>query len=178
MEWTQRWYIDEHWKLRGNGLMDIYVIRHGKAEEDSHSGLDRDRVLKKKGHKQAQWLADLLHDREPRPSIVLSSPYARAEETANPIWSKLDLERAFDDRLGAERSLSDALDVLLDVRGSKCVAIVGHNPTCARIVSTLCNGLTTMPAGHRTGEMVHIRINSDELIGGGGLVDRLRLDGD
>lgn len=156
--------------------MDIYVIRHGKAEEDSGSGLDRDRVLKKKGHKQAQWIAEHLLQREPRPMLVLSSPYPRAQETAEPIWASLGMEPQIDDRLGAERALSDAMDVLLDSRAAGCVAIVGHNPTCARIVSALCNGLTTMPAGHRTGEMAHVRIEGDELIGGGVLVDRLRME--
>jgi len=155
--------------------MDIYVIRHGKAEEDSSSGLDRDRVLKKKGHKQAAWLAEVLRDRDPAPRLVLCSPYARAMETAEPIWEAIGMQSQIDDRLGAERSLSDALDVLLDARGSGCVAIIGHNPTCSRLVSTLCNGLTTMPGGHRTGEMVHVRIDGDELIGAGVELERLRL---
>lgn len=156
--------------------MDIYVIRHGKAEEDSETGLDRDRVLRKKGHKQAQWIAEHLLQREPRPKLVLSSPYPRAKETAEPIWSSLGMQTQIDDRLGAERSLSDAIDVLLDARAAECVAIVGHNPTCARIVSALCNGLTTMPAGHRTGEVVHVRIEGEELIGCGVLLDRLRME--
>lgn len=155
--------------------MDVYVIRHGKAEEDSNSGLDRDRVLKKKGHKQAQWIAEVLVERDPRPKLVLCSPYARAMETAEPIWAAIGMQSQIDDRLGAERSLSDALDVLLDARGSGCIAVVGHNPTCARLVSTLCNGLTTMPGGHRTGEMVHVRIEGDELIGGGVEIERLRM---
>lgn len=156
--------------------MDIYMIRHGKAEEDSQTGLDRDRVLKKKGHKQAQWIAENLLQREPRPTLVLSSPYPRARETAEPIWAALEMEPQIDDRLGAERSLSDAIDVLIDSRGSGCVAIIGHNPTCARLVSALCNGLTTMPGGHRTGEVAHVRIEGDELIGGGKLIDRLRME--
>lgn len=158
--------------------MDIYVIRHGKAEEDSETGLDRDRVLKGKGHKQAQWLADTIAKREVKPDLVLSSPYPRAKETAEPIWEALEMDAQIDDRLGAERSLSDMLDVLMDARGSGCVAIVSHNPNCARIVSTLCNGLTTMPGAHRTGELAHVRIGGSELVGGGELVDRLRMGDD
>ena len=154
--------------------MHVYVIRHGKAEQDSDSGLDRDRVLRKKGHKQAQWIAEQLLTREPRPQLVLSSPYPRAKETAEPIWAALGMQAQIDDRLGAERSLSDAIDVLHDARGSECVAIVGHNPTCARIVSALCNGLTTMPAGHRTGEAALVQVDGDELIGGGQLLARMR----
>jgi phosphohistidine phosphatase len=156
--------------------MHIYIIRHGKAEEGSETGLDRDRVLKGKGHKQAQWLADMLEQREPRPELVLSSPFERARETATPIWKALGMQEALDDRLGADRSLSDAMDVLIDSRGSKCIAIVGHNPTCARLVSTLCNGLATLPGGHRTGELAHVVVNDDELVGNGELVERLRME--
>ncbi len=155
--------------------MDIYVIRHGKAEENSASGLDRDRVLRGKGRKQAKWLADEIAKRETRPDLVLSSPYPRARETAEPIWDALGMEAQIDDRLGAERSLSDMLDVLMDTRGSECVAIVSHNPNCARIVSTMCNGLMTMPAGHRTGELAHVQITGSELVGNGQLIERLRM---
>lgn len=155
--------------------MHIYVIRHGKAEEHSESGLDRDRVLKGKGHKQAKWLADEIAQREVRPELVLSSPYPRARETAEPIWAALGMNAQIDDRLGAERSLSDMLDVLMDARGSSCVAIVSHNPNCARIVSTLCNGLTTMPAGHRTGELAYVIVEDQELVGNGTLIERIRM---
>jgi len=155
--------------------MDIYVIRHGKAEEDSESGLDRDRVLRGKGHKQAQWLANEIANRDRKPELVLSSPYPRARETAGYIWDALGMEAQIDDRLGAERSLSDMLDVLEDARGSGSVAIVSHNPNCARIVSTLCNGLMTMPGAHRTGELVHVQVEGSELVGNGKLFGRLRL---
>ncbi len=156
--------------------MDIYVIRHGKAEEDSNSGLDRDRVLRPKGHRQAQWLAETIVGREAKPELVLSSPYPRARETAEPIWEALGMEAQIDDRLGADRSLSDMMDVLNDAKGSGCVAIVSHNPNCARIVSTLCNGLTTMPGSHRTGELAHVEVEGSELVGGGTLIERLRME--
>jgi len=156
--------------------MEIYVIRHGKAHQDSDTGRDADRVLKKRGHNQAQWLARALRDQATPPGMVLSSPYARARQTAEHIWEMLGQPEQFDDRLGSDRSLSDAIDVLIDAREAGSVAVVGHNPTCARLVSALCNGLATMPGGHRTGEMAHIRIEGAELIGGGTLVDRLRME--
>lgn len=158
--------------------MLIYVMRHGKAEAESESGRDEDRVLKKKGHKQAQWLAQTLAAGSHTPALVLSSPYARARETATPIWEALAQQPQIDDRLGADRFLSDALDVLIDSRGAGVVALVGHNPTCAQLVSTLCNGLATMPGGHRTGEMALVRVEGDELIGQGELIGRLRMDGE
>ena len=121
------------------------------------------------------FLADEIAQREMKPELVLASPYPRARETAEPIWEALGMNAQIDDRLGADRSLSDMLDVLMDARGSSCVAIVSHNPNCARIVSTLCNGLTTMPAGHRTGELAHVIVEDQELIGNGELLERMRM---
>lgn len=156
--------------------MEINVIRHGKAEDGSSSGLDRDRVLRPKGHRQARWLSERISEWERQPQLVLSSPYPRAVETATPIWEALGMEPQIDDRLGAERSLSDMLDVLRDAQGCASVAIVSHNPNCARIVSTLCSGLTSVPAGHRTGELARVRVEHSELVGNATLIDRMRMD--
>lgn len=155
--------------------MVIYVIRHGKAQIGSDSGCDEDRVLRKKGLRQAQWLARVLGQECPRPAVVLSSPYTRARQTAGPIWEMLDLEPRIDERLGAGRSLSDALDVLIDARNAGVVAVVGHNPTCARLVSLLCHGPAATSGGHRTGEMALVRIVGDGLVGEGELIERFRL---
>lgn len=155
--------------------MDVYVIRHGKAEDQSESGFDRDRVLRKKGRRQSEWLADWLIHNGVRPDIVLASPYARAQQTSEPIWRCLGMDAQTDDRLGAERSLSDVIDVLHDACGVGGVALVGHNPNCARLVSALCRGLTAVPGGHRTGELAHVRIEGDGLIGDGTLIERVRM---
>jgi phosphohistidine phosphatase len=156
--------------------MLIYIIRHGKAEDSSDSGRDEDRMLKKKGHRQAEAIASHLHDCAVPPAMVLASPYTRAVETAAPIWAKLKQLEQIDDRLAAHRSLSDSIDVLIDSQGAESVAIVGHNPTCARLVSTLTRGLTSMPSDHRTGEMVILEAEETELIGNCDLIQRFRLD--
>ncbi len=158
--------------------MLIYVIRHGKAEAESESGRDEDRMLKKKGHRQAQWLARTLAAGSHAPALVLSSPFARARATAEPIWTALGQKPQIDNRLGADRLLSDALDVLIDARGAGAVALVGHNPTCAHLVSILCHGLAATPGGHRTGEIALVRVEGEELIGRGELIERMRMDGE
>ena len=155
--------------------MDVYVIRHGKAEDQSESGLDRDRALRKKGRRQSEWLGEWISGGAELPAMVLASPYVRAQQTGEAIWRRLGMEAQTDDRLGAERSLSDVIDVLRDARGVGCVALVGHNPNCARLVSALCRGLTAMPGGHRTGELAHVRVDGDGLIGDGTLIERVRM---
>ena len=156
--------------------MLIYIIRHGKAQDTSESGLDRDRALRNKGHKQAQAIGTYLSEREDGPVFVLASPYLRAQETAKWIWEAMEQDEQTDDRLSAERGLSDALDVLIDLQGADSVAIVGHNPTCERLVGLLTQGLNPNPMGHRTGEVAVVRVQGSELVGQGELIERFRLD--
>lgn len=156
--------------------MLIYIIRHGKAQDSSESGRDEDRMLKKKGFRQAEAIGVYLGAHECPPEMVLCSPLIRARETAGPIWEALGQEEQVDDRLGTDRSLSDALDVLIDARGAKAIAIVGHNPTCARLVSLLTLGLSGAAASHRTGELAVVKIEGTELVGSGRLVEQYRLE--
>jgi len=156
--------------------MFIYIIRHGKAQDHSTSDRDEDRMLKKKGHRQGEAIGAYLADHEHPPMMVLSSPLIRARETAGPIWKALGQQEQVDDRLGTDRSLSDALDVLVDAQGADAIAIVGHNPTCARLVSLLTSGLSAAPRSHRTGEVFMIKVEDSDLVGNGILVEQFRLE--
>lgn len=156
--------------------MIVYVIRHGKAHDSSESGLDRDRPLRKKGHKQSEAIGEFLKNSEQTPEIVVASPYLRARETAGAIWDALEQEPQIDDRLSADRSLSDMLDVVIDLQGADSVAIVSHNPNCARLVSLLTHGLSAIPGGHRTGEVAVIEVTGTSFVGEGELITKYRLE--
>ena len=83
--------------------MVLYVIRHGKAHPDSPTGRDRDRALKPKGHRQADFLGALLRDRDDRPSLVVTSTFRRAYETAERINAAIGAEFVSDTRLCVDR---------------------------------------------------------------------------
>ncbi len=155
--------------------MLIYIIRHGQAHNSSESGLDRDRALHDTGHRQAQAIGAYLREREDGPLLLIASPFRRAQETAKWIWEAMEQEEQSDDRLSADRGLTEALDVLIAQQGAESVAIVGHNPTCERLVGVLTQGLNPTPMGHRTGEVAVVRVVGSELVGQGELVERFRL---
>ena len=62
--------------------MDLYILRHGRAEEHGHGGGDAARKLTKKGREEiaavGAWMAahDLAFD------LIAASPLVRAQETA------------------------------------------------------------------------------------------------
>lgn len=78
----------------------LYLIRHCKA-----SGQAIDAPLTEIGHAQAAALADLMADLPI--DRILSSPYLRAQQTAQPLADRLNLPVDLDNRFG-ERVLSGA----------------------------------------------------------------------
>ncbi len=143
----------------------LYIVRHAKADDGSPTGEDADRPLRPRGHRQAEALGGYFAAEAPSPAIVLASPYLRARETAEHIWSALDLLPQFDDRLAAHRSLADYLDVIADLAGAPSAAIVGHNPLCAQLVGLLTEGPTASPPRHETARAVTLLVDPFEPIG-------------
>lgn len=123
--------------------MRLYVLRHAEAEERRPGLKDADRRLTKRGHAQAKAAAELFRERsvpaDIRPEKVLSSPAARARETAEPVGAALRLTVEFEPRLGLDCGEDDALELvgdLLDTGEEACV-LVGHNPTLEDLVGAL-----------------------------------------
>lgn len=121
--------------------MDLIVWRHadaGDAVVDAAGDLDRH--LTERGRKQAERMARWLQARLPERYAVLSSPAARARETAEALGVKV---RA-DARLGPAADVAHALAALNWPEGpesrSRHVVLVGHQPMLGRLVSLLLSG--------------------------------------
>ncbi len=158
--------------------MIIAIVRHGKAERDSASGSDADRVLQPRGHRQAAYLAGELAGRLRGPPILLASPYARARQTAEPLAPALQTALQFDERLESGQPASCAIEVIAQHGSPRgCLVLVGHNPQLSDLVSLLTRG--PVPQGDewlRTGEAVVCRLDDwVQPVGAGVAIERLRL---
>lgn len=69
--------------------MQLYILRHGIAEGSSSTGRDADRALTSEGKKKLRDVLKLAADAQVSPTLVLSSPYVRAMETAEIAASEL-----------------------------------------------------------------------------------------
>ena len=69
--------------------MEIYLLRHGIAEDRSTTGRDPDRRLTDEGRAKLRRVLERAHQAGVRPSLILSSPYRRALETAEIMAAKL-----------------------------------------------------------------------------------------
>jgi len=121
--------------------VEIWLLRHAAAEERATSGRDADRTLTEDGHRRAREVAHGLAALEPGIELVLTSPYARARQTAEPAARALKLLG----RLRETGSLEpdrDPEDVLAEVRaeGVESVLLVGHEPHMGALLGRLVLG--------------------------------------
>lgn len=160
--------------------MLVYVIRHGKAERDSPTGLDVDRDLRGRGERQAAWLGEWMSSLHLPPGLLLASEAVRAWRTASLIGISIDIDPEPEPRLLVGESVSGALDVIQEHAGEVSLALVGHEPQVSGIVGVLAGGLGGglgggWPGGLRTGECVLLDIARVEP-GGGRVLESVRLD--
>jgi phosphohistidine phosphatase len=121
--------------------MEIWLLRHASAEDRSGSGRDADRTLTEDGHKRAREVARGLAALEPGIELVLTSPFARARQTAEPAARALKLA----DKMRETAALQpdrDPEEILAEVRaeGAAAVLLVGHEPHLGELLGRLVLG--------------------------------------
>ncbi len=74
--------------------MELYLLRHGIAEESSASGRDPDRALTSEGKRKLREILKVAAQADLKPTLILTSPYKRAVETAVIAAKSLDYKTA------------------------------------------------------------------------------------
>ena len=67
---------------RANKHMEIYILRHGEAEDLRPGLADQDRKLTPKGQRDTRAVAKVALRARDTPQLILTSPLRRAQETA------------------------------------------------------------------------------------------------
>jgi phosphohistidine phosphatase len=105
----------------------IWVLRHGEAEDEAPD--DASRRLTEKGKRQARHAGVALARLGAEPDVCLTSPKARASETARIACSQL---RVPVEETEALRGGDVDLDELAAGRGD--ILVVGHEPDLSRAI--------------------------------------------
>jgi phosphohistidine phosphatase len=108
---------------------------------------DRDRPLTDKGRRTQRKLSRLLGRLELVPTLVLTSPWKRAAETAAILSEMLDLQEPTVpcDALAADPDLSRLADYVGDPGPDAIVAMVGHSPWIEELAAMLlCRAPTSL----------------------------------
>jgi phosphohistidine phosphatase len=128
--------------------MLLYVLRHGVAEETAPEGGDRARRLTPSGRKKMRAAAKGMRDYGLRFDLILTSPFARAAETAAIVAEAFDGQVPLQELPALEQGLPppETLRGLRPFVRHPRVMIVGHEPGLSGLIGLL---LTGSPEGMR-----------------------------
>jgi phosphohistidine phosphatase len=128
--------------------MELYFLRHGVAEDMGPEGAgDAGRRLTKEGVAKMKAEARGLRKLGVRPDVLLSSPLARARETAEIVARELGLELHLADALAPGCNVEQLFGLLGEHRAAECVMLVGHEPDFSTIVGALTGGRVRLKKG-------------------------------
>ncbi len=127
------------------GAMDLYILRHGIAVEPGTPGYDRDaeRPLTPKGERKLWRITEAMSALELSFSLILSSPYTRARQTAEIVAEAFDARKKlqFSDTLTPSGSGKKLVELLSSLKPSpESVLLVGHEPYLSELISLLVSG--------------------------------------
>jgi phosphohistidine phosphatase len=118
--------------------MILFLIRHGDAEAGAQP--DPERCLTPEGREAIVRLARKITGLAEAPSLLLSSPFTRAIQTAEAFRDGWDIPLQIVDWLVPQAEPSKVLSEL-GRRPEQSVALVGHLPCLGLLLGTLVWGL-------------------------------------
>jgi len=125
--------------------VNLYLLRHGLAVEPGTQGFscDADRPLTPEGERKVEKIALALEALEISFDIILSSPYIRAQQTADIVAQALDLRKKLQlsDTLTPSGNIKKMLELVNELRVEN-VLLVGHEPYLSELISLLTAGET------------------------------------
>ena len=120
--------------------MEIYIVRHGIAEEVSKDGSDESRPLTAEGTKKMKEAAAGFARLERKPAHIFSSPLVRAKQTAQLVADALKMKVEEMKELAPARLPAQVCEKLRQLKKVESVMLVGHEPNCSELASYLLLG--------------------------------------
>ena len=141
--------------------MELYVVRHGIAEDGGEGMPDASRALTDKGRRRFQKTARAFGKRGNRLDLILTSPLVRAVQTAEILAGAAD---------HGEVAVLEELDPSIDVESlrtavakragkSESVAIVGHEPQLSSLLAAL-SGVSQGDLDLKKGSIVRVDVDA------------------
>jgi phosphohistidine phosphatase len=119
--------------------MDLYLLRHGIAEEGQAGANDANRALTAEGRRKLRQVLTAACDAKVSLDLILSSPLKRALQTAEVARKTLkykgDIVKTRSLEPGA--SVQQVWDEIRDHRDKSFLMMVGHNPLFSQLAAYL-----------------------------------------
>jgi phosphohistidine phosphatase len=117
--------------------MNLYLLRHAEAEEEASS--DDERQLTERGRGQARTIGRFCARNDLYPGKILTSPLARAKQTAKIVADELKIPERLQVCSFASSGMTAeaALNGLKEFDEHSSVLLVGHEPDLSEFVTAL-----------------------------------------
>jgi phosphohistidine phosphatase len=141
--------------------MEIYLLRHGIAEERSSSGRDADRRLTEEGREKLHKVLECARAAGVSPSVILTSPLRRAIETAEMAAHDLGYQGKLvrTEALAPGASPQELWQEFREHRDESSLLAAGHEPLFSSAVAHLL-GSTRAMVNFRKGALVRIDVDN------------------
>lgn len=121
--------------------MDLYLLRHGKAEPRSPSVAEAARALTAKGRKDIRRIMEFARRAKIKPQVILTSPYTRARQTAEIAAKELGGVEIRESRSLLPNAKPEALwKELAEWDDASRVLLTGHEPHLSNLLRFLLGG--------------------------------------
>lgn len=120
-------------------MKTLYLMRHAKSSWKDSTLQDFDRPLNGRGREAAPLVGRLVRKRKLRVDLILSSPAARARQTAVLVKESagLDAELLYDERI-YEADAARLVEVVAQAgESAEALMLVGHNPGMEELLTLL-----------------------------------------
>ena len=145
--------------------MDLYLLRHAIAVPHGTPGFERDseRELTPKGAKKMRRAAEGMRVMELAFDIILSSPFARAKQTAEIVAEVFGAQKSleFTDSLAVGGDPEELIK-LINTKYSKIqsILLVGHEPSMSSLISLLLAGDQSVAVTMKKGGLCKLTIDT------------------
>ena len=137
--------------------MELYLLRHGIAEDRSASGRDADRALTDEGKGKLEKVLKRARKAGAAPTLILSSPLLRAMQTAQIAADELEYksEIARSNALLPDSTADDVWSEIRAHRDEPSLLLAGHEPLFSQTAAWLM-GCTRSMVDFRKGALMRI----------------------
>ncbi len=141
--------------------MEIYILRHAIAEDHRPGRRDADRALTDEGRKKLRPVLERARATRVEPSLILTSPYVRAVQTAEMAAEALGYKGTLvrTDALVPGSVPQAAWLEIRDRRGEKAILLAGHEPLLSAIAAYLL-GVPELAIDFKKGALLRLDVDA------------------
>jgi len=136
--------------------MEIYILRHGIAEDAKKGMSDSERALTDAGREKLSAVLKRARAADVKPTLILTSPYRRAKQTAEMAGEALECDHIVEsEALVPDSSPKAVWDDIRTKKREGAILLAGHEPLLSMTVGYLL-GVPALQVDLKKGALVRI----------------------